>query len=347
MHIFFINAIFLLSLHNNLFCMNISNTAYIDQDSQKNIIYRLDLLDQQKYRRVCSQWKKIVDNDPSTKKLESYFVLLRNPKPNHTVYENGIRVLLGAMHNKELCLVETILQCFKRMDIIQDYYTSGLKENFHHYNVCYNLDRFFQDEATRELVKKYRPRTNYTPAGQSMWFHALIMASFLDNTVKLQEIASFLQKKFTDPRSSLATGDRRALQKSFIILADYDCDKSMSAMVQILKGSDFLSNFFNDLVVISHQLKSLKVLKVLLSSGIDINQANKKNHTIKDMILGQSKKTNDDAFTATVNSLLDKYGAKTYEEVLKYNNLKSIMVGGVCIGAAAIIWYYLFHSKST
>lgn len=378
--------VFFTFLSTNLFCMDYASIAKelkaavtakdrslfatihsfnnsLSEDQKKDILYRLNIFDQQKSRLVCSEWKKIIDR---TQHLSSYFALLRNPSLYHTPSKNKARVLLGAVYNNEHFLVETILQCSDKKEFRRIFCNNP-------YAIVYDPHYFLgytKDDRMKKIFHPWQycePHMFYPNNSEKPLLVELVAASFLGNTERIREIMDIIHRECPNRNNHFLnnnnwdTNTDRALLEIFRIIIDYDDVQSLSILVNSFEPYGGLSiNSFFEYILNCYERKSLKSMEVLLSSmpdKIKVVDSWMGKSTIKDHILQHliaEKDSADIFYNKSVCSLLDKYGTKTSKEILEYkekvlyyNNLKKV-AGGIFLGISVLMlgWFlYTYGHK--
>jgi hypothetical protein len=239
---------------------SIYSFSNLPHDQLQQILYSLDHLGQQRLRPICNRWKSIVENSTVNMQLQSYLGILRNSafQNGNKVFGAKVRILSAAVYQKEYSLVKMMLPCLKK-ERIKNYL------NCFQHLTPYNPHYFFddnRDDEMKTIFQKHGYIRGYFDSSRGTrnpLLDELVIASFLQDTQKIAEIAHILRDQLNNYHPLLYV----VLDDVLCTMAHTDDAPGMKILVNILKDQPFFKEQLGKLLRLCNYHNSPEVSKIL------------------------------------------------------------------------------------
>jgi hypothetical protein len=330
-------------LHINAFGMN---PSLMPLELHRKTFHYLNLRWQDQLRGTCRYWKKIGDS----RDFPIYLIDLLHSNSN-TTQETKSRILLTAIYHNNYDLAETIL---KSVPITSRLYYSSFyqAERFDPYHLAQSggdndmlaLLQSYKYDIPQYGRDSYGQAIEHSKLPKSKILIELIISSISGDR---DSITTIVNQKFKDPQFlpelSEKEGDKYvwsnesafAIENAFSIIVRHDDHKNITSVIQFLNDNPKITWWLDDFLQRACKFESVVVFEKLLEQkkDKDINKvqtvrdygsdttATLRYRTFKNTILGINWDSDSDILSKnpdyyrTIETLLNKYGAKTYEEL--------------------------------
>lgn len=326
-------AILLLaSLHISSFSMhNMITFTDFPQEMNEKIFDGMSFPSQDRMRQTSHYWKQVGDSRTS---FHNLLELLHSDL--HVARETQSRALFAAVYRGDYDLAEVIL---KKTPVARRLCYPSLSDNdlYDPYSIVCGEDMI-------SLLKKHRydialadgiefPESNIL---RSLLITSIIgdndsIATIINIELKNPHIRAELGEKRKAGKLKLPKDSRIMIKRAFQIAVHNDDNNSLAALIPFLSDSSAEDWWLEVLFEEACKHKKKKVLELLVQQKKNINEVENSSFggdnrlvTFKNMILGINWScafdSNDQDYYKEIEALLNKYGAKTYEELQSQKN---------------------------
>lgn len=332
-------TIVITALHISSFSMhNMITFTDFPQELNQKMFDDMSFCSQDRMRGACKYWKMMGDSRTSFHNLLS---LLHGQR--HKTKEVQTRALFAAVYRGDCDFAEIILKktpidvrlsypCLYSIGVYDPYFVScdedmiSLLETYKYHITVYGRDAYGQ---IINCAKFPEPTILKNLLVLSIIGDNHSIATIINVHLKNPDIrAEIMDKRVTDKLSKYSC---LVIKQAFEITVHNDDNVSLSALVPFLSDDSAEDWWVEKLFKQACRGKKKKVLELLLQQKKDINEVQNGRHygdarlvTFKNMILGINWSCEfdpqDQDYYKEIEALLNKYGAKTYEELQSQKN---------------------------
>jgi len=327
--------------------------SYCPLDLHKKIFNLLDLVSQDQLRGTCQYWQKI-----GNERTSQIYLLDLLHSPSNTTKKTKARILFDAIYHKNYDLIEHILKITPahcRLYYPGVYYTG--------YFDPYHIAQHINDDKILSLLQHYNYHTpthgNVNKIYNNAILIQLLISAIAGNSDSITTIINIELKK-PDIRKSLMEeedGEEELTNKAawiienaFLFIIYHNDIKSISSVINFLNDYPEVHFWLDKFLKRACNYESIIIFEELMKIKAKQSNLNKVYYsriTFKNKILGINCPpgeifSKNPEYHSQIEAILDKYGAKTYEELQGDQSILSALRSSLFVRLFYVHDFYSF-----